>query len=58
MLRWAIVFLVIALVAALFGFWPLAGVAYDGAKILFIVFVILAVISLIMGYRTPPHDVV
>jgi uncharacterized membrane protein YtjA (UPF0391 family) len=58
MLRWAIIFLVTALVAALFGFGGVAGIAYDGAKILFVVFIILAVISLIFGYRGPPRDVV
>jgi uncharacterized membrane protein YtjA (UPF0391 family) len=46
MLRIAILFLVIALIAALFGFTPVAGVAYDAAKILFFVFLVLAVLSL------------
>jgi uncharacterized membrane protein YtjA (UPF0391 family) len=58
MLRLAIVFLVIALIAALFGFYGVAGTAYGGAKILFVVFLILAVVSMIFGYRTPPRDVV
>jgi len=49
MLRLAIVFLVIALIAALFGFGLVAGYAFDAAKILFVIFVILAVISLIFG---------
>ena len=57
MLRWAIMFLVIALVAALFGFWPVAGIAYDGAKILFVVFLILAIVSFVFGSRAP-RDVV
>jgi len=56
MLRWAIVFLVIALVAALFGFGLVAGVAYDAAKILFFVFLVLALVSFISGAisRPPP----
>ncbi len=56
MLRWAILFLVIALVAALFGFVGVAGIAYDGAKILFFVFLILFVVSLVLGRRSPGSD--
>jgi uncharacterized membrane protein YtjA (UPF0391 family) len=55
MLRWALVFLVVALIAAAFGFFPLAGVSMDAAKILFFVFIVLAVLSFIGGsFRTPP----
>jgi uncharacterized membrane protein YtjA (UPF0391 family) len=55
MLRWAILFLVIALIAALFGFGWVAGVAYDAAKILFFVFIVLAVLAFLGGaLRTPP----
>ena len=43
MLRLAIVFLVIALIAAFFGFAGVATLSWDGAKILFVVFLILAV---------------
>ncbi len=53
MLRWAVMFLVIALIAALFGFTDVAGTAYSGAKILFVVFLILAVLSMVFGMRTP-----
>jgi uncharacterized membrane protein YtjA (UPF0391 family) len=45
MLRLAVLFLVIALVAALFGFTSVVGVAYDAARILFFVFIVLAVLS-------------
>ena len=51
MLRWAIIFLVIALVAALLGFGGLAGAAAGIAEILFWVFLALFVISLIFGRR-------
>ena len=55
MLRLAVMFLVIALVAALFGFGLVSGIAYDAAKILFFVFIVLAVLSFLGGYvRTPP----
>ena len=53
MLSWAITFLVIALIAAIFGFGILAGTAMEIAKILFFVFIILFVISLVMGKRSP-----
>jgi uncharacterized membrane protein YtjA (UPF0391 family) len=49
MLYWAIVFLVIALVAALFGFGGIAVAAAGIAKVLFFLFVIIFVVTLIMG---------
>jgi uncharacterized membrane protein YtjA (UPF0391 family) len=55
MLRLAILFLVIALIAALFGFGLVGSVAYGAAKILFFVFIVLAVLSFLGGaLRTPP----
>lgn len=50
MLRYAIVFFIIALIAALFGFTGIAAGAVEIAKILFFVFVLLAVVSLVMGF--------
>ena len=47
MLRLAIVFLIVAMVAALFGFGLLADFSFDAAKILFFVFLVLAVVSFI-----------
>jgi uncharacterized membrane protein YtjA (UPF0391 family) len=49
MLSWAIMFLVIALVAAALGFGGLAGTAAGIAKILFFVFLVLFLVSLIFG---------
>ena len=49
MLHYAVVFFVIPLVAALFGFGGIAAGAAGIAKILFFVFVILAVASFIAG---------
>ncbi|MEO5646665.1 MAG: DUF1328 domain-containing protein [Candidatus Paceibacterota bacterium] len=49
MLRWAVIFLIIALVAALFGFGGVAGTAIGIAKILFFVFIVLFIISLLVG---------
>ena len=51
MLNWAVSFFVIALVAAVLGFTNIAGSAIDIAKILFFVFLILAVVSFIFGRR-------
>lgn len=49
MLRWAIGFLIIALIAAVLGFGGIAGAATGIAKIIFVVFIILFGISLIFG---------
>ncbi|MBS2096752.1 DUF1328 domain-containing protein [Carboxylicivirga linearis] len=49
MLRWIVTFLIIALVAALFGFGGIAASAAGIAKILFFIAVVLFVISLIAG---------
>lgn len=54
MLNWALTFLVIALIAAVLGFGVLAGTAMEIAKILFFVFIILFIVSLISGRRSPP----
>lgn len=49
MLHYAVVFFVIALIAALFGFGGIAASAVEIGKILFIVFAILAVASFLLG---------
>jgi uncharacterized membrane protein YtjA (UPF0391 family) len=49
MLNYAVSFLVIALIAALFGFTGIAAGAVEIARVLFFVFIILFVVSLIMG---------
>ena len=51
MARWAILFFVIALVAALFGFSGIAGDAAWIGQILLFVFLVLAVVSLVLGRR-------
>ena len=50
LLHWAIIFLVIALVAGLLGFGGLAGTAMEGARLLFWVAIVLVVVSLIFGF--------
>lgn len=49
LLHYAVVFLVVALIAAAVGFGGVAGVAMEGARILFWVFIVLFVISLVGG---------
>ena len=49
MLYWALVFLVVAMVAALFGFTGITLVAAGMARILFFLFLIGFVITLILG---------
>lgn len=49
MLRWALVFLIIAIIAAVFGFGLITAAAIGFAKILFVLFIILFLISLIAG---------
>lgn len=45
MLHYALVFLVVAIIAAVLGFGVIAGAAATIAKILFVVFLILAIIA-------------
>ena len=55
MLRLAIVFLVIATIAAFLGFGGMAAFSWEGAKMLFVVFLVLAVLSFLgYGFRTRP----
>lgn len=49
MLHYAIVFFVIALIAALFGFGGIAAGAVGIAKLLFFVFVALAIATFVIG---------
>ena len=54
MLMWAVVFILIAIVAAMFGFREVSSVATQIAKVLFFIFLILFIISLIMHYVYVP----
>lgn len=49
MLRWALAFFVLALVAALFGFGGLAATSAGIAKTLFYVFLVVFLVSLVFG---------
>ena len=57
MLGWALFCVVLALIAAVLGFGGLAGAFVGFAKILFFVFIVLFVISLVVNAfrgRRPP----
>ena len=49
MLKWAAIFLVIAIVAAIFGFTDIASGAATIAKILFFIFIVLFLGVLLLG---------
>ena len=49
LLQWALVFLVVALVAAALGFGGLEGAAMEGARILLVVAVIILILSFFFG---------
>jgi uncharacterized membrane protein YtjA (UPF0391 family) len=49
MLNWALIFFIVAIIAAIFGFGGVAFAAAGIAKILFFLFLVLFVISLVAG---------
>ncbi|MGA2548534.1 MAG: DUF1328 domain-containing protein [Burkholderiaceae bacterium] len=49
MLHYAVVFFIIALIAAVFGFGGIAAGAVEIAKVLFFIFLVLFLVSLIAG---------
>ena len=49
LLRWALVCLVIAIIAGLLGFTNIAGASMDVAKILFWIFLVGVVILFLLG---------
>ena len=51
MLNYAFLFLIITLVAAVLGFGVIAGTAATIAKVLFLLFLILFIVSLFLGKR-------
>jgi uncharacterized membrane protein YtjA (UPF0391 family) len=49
MLQWALIFLVVALIAGAMGFGGIAIISVELARILFFVFLVLFVVSLVAG---------
>jgi uncharacterized membrane protein YtjA (UPF0391 family) len=58
MLRLALLFLVVSLIAAVFGFGGIAVASAEIAKIVFFVFLVLFVVALLGGMMGRPSDVV
>ena len=54
MLRWAILFAILALVAGVLGFGRMAAGFENVAYVLLVVFVILFIVALVMGRGAPP----
>lgn len=54
MLNWAVTFLVIALIAGVLGFTSVAGTSMYFAKIVFLVFIVLFIVSLVVPKLRPP----
>jgi uncharacterized membrane protein YtjA (UPF0391 family) len=52
MLRWTLIFLIIAIIAGAFGFFGIAAGAASIAKVLFFIFIVLFLVSFIMGRRS------
>jgi uncharacterized membrane protein YtjA (UPF0391 family) len=51
MLHWSLVFLVVAIIAAVLGFGTLAGAAATIAKVCFVLFLIVWLVSLLTTRR-------
>jgi len=49
MLKWAVIFLIIALIAAVFGFTDIAAASADIAKVLFTIFLVLFLAAVFIG---------
>jgi uncharacterized membrane protein YtjA (UPF0391 family) len=49
MLRWAAIFFIISIIAALFGFTGIAAGAAEIAKILFFIFLAICITFLVLG---------
>lgn len=49
MIRWAVIFLIVALVAAVLGFGGIANFSFEIAKFVAVIAIVLFVISLVAG---------
>lgn len=58
MLGWTLFFLVFALIAAAFGFGGIAAASAGVAKILFFVFLVLFLASLVLGFARKADETV
>ena len=51
MLHWAIVFLIISIVAGIFGFGRISEATAGIAKILFVIALVIFIVLLLIGYQ-------
>jgi uncharacterized membrane protein YtjA (UPF0391 family) len=58
MLRWALTFFIFSLVSAIFGFGGIAATTSEIAKILFYVFIVLFVLSLMKGLARKGDNII
>lgn len=49
LLKWALIFFIVSLIAAMFGFGGIAAGAADIARVLFFIFAVICVIFLALG---------
>ena len=56
MLRWSLMFFVFGLIAALLGFTTVAGTAIGIAKILFFIFAVLFLATLLIALMSTPRS--
>ena len=49
MLRWALAFFILALVAALLGFTGIAVISVEIARVLFFLFLVVFLVTLVLG---------
>jgi len=54
MFGWAVLFLVVAIIAGVFGFSGIVGTAAGIAKVLFVVGLVVFLALLVTGRRAPP----
>jgi uncharacterized membrane protein YtjA (UPF0391 family) len=50
LLKWALIMLVVSLLAALFGFTDLAAASADIARVLFYIFLVIFLVLLVLGF--------
>jgi uncharacterized membrane protein YtjA (UPF0391 family) len=48
-LKWALLFFIVSLVAALFGFTDIAAASADIARVLFYIFLVIFLVLLVLG---------
>jgi len=49
LLKWALIFFVISVIAAIFGFGGISAAAGDIARVLFFIFLVIFVVLLVLG---------